>query len=491
MKHVIITISWLIICSLSLPTFAQKKKTSNPKNLNYQINFNLPGIPDSMLFVANYYGEHTYLRDTLYPSKKNRYSFVFEGKDTLQRGVYILASQNNAKYMEFLVDSSFFFSVESNELDPKSLNVSNNVRFVNSPENDLFYAFTSYMVSKQIAGSSVNKKIKDEQAKPSPDQSFIESYRTELKSIYDSMQVFTNQFIKNNPDNLFAKTQKLAQNVEIPETPPAGNTDSNWKYNYYVNHYWDNCDFNETALIYTPVFAPRLEEYYEKVIIPSSDTIIKYSDMLIKKAENNPELFKYIVWYISSRYERSKYLNHDAVFVHIVKNYYAKGRCPWVDETVLENMTRRAEIMDRILIGKTAPFLVMPDTNGNFHSNYELNVDYTIMWFWDTDCGHCKTATPVLMEFYNRAKDSLNFDIFAVCLSTDTVKWKNYIKDKKLPWLNVGNNMANIDFREVYDIKSSPRIFVLDRDKTIIVKNIGVEELEEFIINHRKGLVKF
>ena len=98
----LIIISILCVFSFSNQLFAQKKKTSNKKDLTYQIIFNLPGIPDTVLLLANYYGEHTYLRDTLYPSKKNPYSFILEGNDTLKRGVYILAGQNNVKYMEDL-----------------------------------------------------------------------------------------------------------------------------------------------------------------------------------------------------------------------------------------------------------------------------------------------------------------------------------------------------------------------------------------------------
>jgi len=487
----LIIISILCIFSFSNQLFAQKKKTPNKKELSYQIIFNLPGIPDTVLLLANYYGEHTYLRDTLYPSKKNPYSFILEGTDTLKRGVYILAGQNNVKYMEFLVDSSFFFTVQSKELDPNNPNVSNNVSFINSPENDLFYAFTSYMITQQIAGSTVNKKIKEEQAKASPDNNLIDSYRAQIKIIYDSMQTYSNQFIEKHPTNLFAKAQKLNKEVEIPEVKPENYPDSNWKYQYYLEHYWDNCDFSEEALVYTPVFAPFLNQYYEKVMHPAIDSIIKYSDILINKSNDNPELFKYIVWYLSSRYERSKYLGHDAIFVHLIRNYYEKGLCPWVDTTVLENMIERANILEPILLGKVAPWLIMPDIDGAFHTNYDFKTDYTIMYFWDTDCGHCKTTTPKLLELYNRAKDSLNLDVFAVCLTADSVKWKNYLHEKKLPWINVGNNKANIDFREAYDIKSSPKIFVLDKNKRIIVKNIDIEELENFIINHKKGLIKF
>lgn len=486
-----IIISILFIFSVSNQLFAQKKKDSNKKDLTYQIVFNLPGIPDSILLIANYYGDHTYLRDTLYPSKKNRYSFVFEGTDTLKRGVYILAGQSNAKYIEFLIDSSYFFTVQSKELDPTNLNISNNISFINSPENDLFYEFTSYMIAQQIVGSNINKKIREEQAKPSPDHSLIESYRAEMKVIYDSIYAFTDQFIETHSNNLFAKAQKLNLEIKMPEVKPEGYIDSNWKYQYYLEHYWDNCDFSEEALVYTPVFAPFLNNYYEKVMHPAIDSIIKFNDILINKAQNNPELYKYIIWYLSNRYERSKYLGHDAIFVHLIRNYYEKGLCPWVDETVLENMIERANILEPILLGKVAPWVIMPDIDGKFHSNYDFSTEYTIMYFWDTDCGHCKVSTPKLLEFYNREKDSLNFEVFGICLTADSVKWKNYLLDKKLPWTNVGNNKANIDFREAYDIKASPKIYVLDRNKRIIVKNIDMDDLEDFIIKHKQGLIKF
>ena len=492
MKHLAICIAILMMCNIPHQLFAQKKKTTSKKDLTYQINFYLPGIPDSVLFIANYFGEHTYLRDTLRPEKKHPFTFVLEGNDTLKRGVYILASQNNAKYMEFLIDSSFFFSVKSDTLDPTHLNVSNHVKFINSPENVLFYQFTAYMIEQQVAGSSINKKFKEEQSKSTPDEELLVLYKTQLSNIYDSMQNYTQHFIKEHPTNIFAKAQKLAQDVEVPEIKPDNYSDSNWQYQYYLQHYWDNCDFSDDALVYTPVFHPKLVEYYDKVMHPSIDSLIKYSDMLIEKAKGSPDLYKYIVWYLSNRFEKSTYVGQDAIFVHLIRTYYQKGLCPWVDETVLENMIKRADILEPILIGKKAPWLIMPDINGDFHTNYDFtNADFTIMYFWDVDCGHCKLSTPKLVEFYNRAKDSLNFEVFAVCLTADSVKWRNYVIDKKLPWLNVGNNKANIDFREVYDIKASPRFYVLDRNKKIIVKNIEFEQLEEFIRKYREGQIKF
>jgi thiol-disulfide isomerase/thioredoxin len=223
------------------------------------------------------------------------------------------------------------------------------------------------------------------------------------------------------------------------------------------------------------------------VIIPIPDTINKYADLLIEKVKNTPELYRYIIQYITYKYETSQYVGHDAVFVHMVKKYYEKGLCEWVDEEVLKAMLERANQLDKILIGRVAPHLYMPDTNNVLRSNYEFDKKYTIMWFWDIDCGHCKTATPILKEFYDRAKDSLDFEVYAVCIGTDSVKWKNAIIEKKLTWVNVGKNTANINYKEVYAVNSTPVVFILDRDKKIIAKKVDVKEIEDIIRSYEAG----
>ena len=180
-------------------------------------------------------------------------------------------------------------------------------------------------------------------------------------------------------------------------------------------------------------------------------------------------------------------MGHDAIFVHMVKKYYEKGLCTWIDEEVLKAMIERANHLDVILIGRKAPYLYMPDTSGAYRSNYDFNKKYTIMWFWDLNCGHCKTATPILKEFYDRAKDSLDFEVYAVCLGKDSVKWKQAIIEKELNWINVGNNTANIDFVKVYGVSSTPVVFILDREKKIIAKKIEAKEIESVIRNYEEG----
>ena len=302
-----------------------------------------------------------------------------------------------------------------------------------------------------------------------------------------------NDYLEDHRNTLFAKAQMINQEIQIPDPPlnPDGSlVDSNFAYLYYINHYWDKIDLQEPAMLNTPTFYSKLQYYFDDVVPPLVDSIIKYADLLIEKAKGDTELYKYLIWYVTNKYERSNYVAHDGVFVHMVQNYYAKNCCQ-TDEAVLERMVNQAEKLRHILIGRKAPELYAPDTNELFRSNYESKRKYTIMWFWDLNCGHCKTATPKLVEFYNRAHDSLDFEVYAVCMTNDAKKWKERIIEKEMPWINVIGNKANIDWRQVYDISTFPVIFVLDKNKNIIVKKISVDELENFLRNYDAGRIRY
>jgi thiol-disulfide isomerase/thioredoxin len=483
----------MCLAFLHLNTFAQKKgkKQNSP---GCEIKFIFQGLSDTMLYLAYYYADQTYMYDTLHLSPKEPHTFISR-KDTVMRGIYVLANQDKVKLMELIIDSSYSFVVKATNLNPEAIDIPGNVEFINSPENEMMNFFSLEMTRLQRQLYTLSNEIKEKESSDNPDTLRIEDLKRERRFYQDSMRNYMKDFIDNNRHTLYGKARLLLQDISIPEAPknPDGSlVDSNFEYNYYLNHYWDNMDFSEGALRYTPAFHPRIKTYYEEIIPPLIDSIIKYTDLLIEKAKDNPEFFKYIVVYVTNKYERSPYVAHDAVFVHMVQKYYAKGLCTWVDEAVLERMINQAEKLRHILIGKQAPELYMPDTNGFFRSNYESKRKYTIMWFWDLNCGHCKTATPKLAEFYNRAKDSLDFEVYAVCITPDTVKWKQAIIERQLPsWINVGGNKANMDYIVVYDAKTTPVIYVLDEKKKIIVKKIGIDELESFIRNYEEGKIRY
>lgn len=277
----------------------------------------------------------------------------------------------------------------------------------------------------------------------------------------------------------------MSMPVKIPDAPKDENgviTDSTFQRYYYVSHFFDHFDFSDDRIVRDAIFETKIDEFFKKVVYPMPDSIIVEADKLIAKTNGKDDIFKFIVHYNASMFEREKVMGMDAVFVHMVEEYYMTGMAFWADSTTNANMTERAMKLKPTLIGQRAPYLNLYDTTETKQvSLYNLKADFTILYFWDSGCGHCKKVTPVILETYHNLKDK-GVKVYAVGTELENDKWIEYIKENELDFINVSDTPSSPGyFRTIYDIFSTPRIFILDADKKIIAKQLAAEQVEEFL----------
>ena len=84
----------------------------------------------------------------------------------------------------------------------------------------------------------------------------------------------------------------------------------------------------------------------------------------------------------------------------------------------------------------------------------------------------------------------VDIKVFAVATEFDKKEWKKFIKEQKTgDWLNVadinhddeGNPVASSDWRDKYDIYSTPVVYLLDEKKKIIAKRITHQQVKEIV----------
>ncbi|MCX6283449.1 MAG: DUF5106 domain-containing protein, partial [Bacteroidetes bacterium] len=293
--------------------------------------------------------------------------------------------------------------------------------------------------------------------------------------------------VKQHPESFVAFMINIMKEPEIPEIPtlPNGRKDSTFAYRYYRNHFWDDVSFTDDRSLRTPVFHSKLVKYFDKVLLQLPDTIISEADFLIEKSRINPEMFKYMVWFITRQYENSEIMGFDKIFVHVVNKYYVTGQTTWVDETVKKEIIKKAARMESLLIGKRPPNMIMQDTSLQLVSMYNINARILLILFWDPDCGNCAQEIPKLKDFYDKSRIKYGLEIFAVCSDSSLVKMKSYIKKKNMSWINVnGPRTLTGEFHGQYDIISTPVIYILNEQKEIIAKRLAVEQIEKFLENY-------
>jgi len=170
----------------------------------------------------------------------------------------------------------------------------------------------------------------------------------------------------------------------------------------------------------------------------------------------------------------------DGVFAVLAEKYYLGGQAWWADQKLLDKISERVNALKPNLIGKVAPDLWLPDPNGKYFRLSNINSKITVIFFWDPECSHCKKEMPKLKSVYDNYK-KYGLEVYAVYTQGDQPKWMESISKNDLTWINVWDPTFSSNFRNLYDIYSTPVIYVLDSGKKIIAKRISVETLESIL----------
>src|ERR1051326_262738 len=443
-------------------------------NDGYSIKIRIKPLKDSVIYFGNYYGDKTVVVDTSRVDANG--NAVFEGKKKLDGGIYLIVLPTK-KFMEVIIDKEQNFSMETDTND-----LVRKMKVKGSEDNILFYKYLSFITSCQSEADPLRKQLDKTKNKDS-----VKTLQKELGEIDKKVKAYKIQYSKDHPETLLAKVFMASQDPEVPETPklPNGRPDSLFGFNYYKSHYLDKVDFTDDRLLRTPVIYNKMKYYLDKLVLQVPDSIIKEADMIIGLTKGNRETFKYCVYYCTYTYETSPYMGMDAVFVHMVNKYYKTGQAYWVDEENLKKILDKAKILEPLLIGKTAPPLLLPDTSAKVIGFTNIKSPYLILYFWDPECGHCKKATPKLKAFYDKFH-SKGFEVYAVDIEENREEWLKYIKEHNLNWINVTNAEHRYYLKEYYDVYSTPVIYLLDENKKIIAKRIDAEQLEGFVTNMLK-----
>ncbi len=464
---------------LALSLFVSLTVTAQTKSA-YSIQFRVTGLQDTTAYLGYYFAENTYVRDTAQVNSKGE--FTFEGKQLLPQGVYFLVL-DKSRIFDLVIGSNQHFSLETNTTD-----YIKNMAVKNDLDNKLFF---ENMVHNGTLGKEAEPFIKILQ-----DSTLKEENKKEAREAYRKVSekaiAYQNTIVDQHPATVTARLLKTTRQIEVPDPPKKadGSIDSTFQLRYYREHFFDNFDLSDDALLRLPqpLYNKKVIEYLDKLFVPQVDTVWQAIEALVAKVKKNQETYKYMVYTLIVKYQTPEYMGMDEIFVRLYDTYFAKGEMDfWANEKYKKNLKDYADNIRKSLIGKIAPNMIMQDANLKPRSMYDIKTKYTILYFYDPDCGSCKKETPVLVDFYTKHKTKFNVEVFAVNSDTSMLKMRNYIKEMNMKWVTVNGPRTYLgSYHDSYDATSTPTLYVLDDKKKIIGKKIVAAKLEGFLTNYEK-----
>ena len=118
-------------------------------------------------------------------------------------------------------------------------------------------------------------------------------------------------------------------------------------------------------------------------------------------SRTSKEMYKFLLVHFVQKYINPEYMGQDAIFVHLFEKYVNTGQAEFFTAQYKEHMTKRAYSLMANLIGQPASNMEMVDSLEKSLPLYNIKAPFTVVFFWDPTCGHCKEVVPKLDSIYH------------------------------------------------------------------------------------------
>ena len=439
----------------------------------YRIEVELEGFGESQVFLANYFMDKQYIIDTVDVVKGKA---VFTGEEPLKQGMYLLVLPPDNDYAQLLIDDDQHFKLKARADD-----LTNSMQVSGSDENKRFFNYLQLLDRLRPEADSLRVVARDS----SLSAKAREAAQAKVDAIDKQVKDEQARIKREHGQSILASLLRSFEETEMPKFTGTPDEVQRQQYLFYKDHYFDHVDLGDPRALRSTYLDQRVSYYLDKLVVPSPDSISKEIDYILEKMAPAPETFRAYVSKFLNEYATSKVVGQDAIYAHLAEKYYMSGRTPWVDSTTLTKIADNVLRLKPLLIGQPAPPLTTTAASGTPVNLYDIDADYTVLFFYDPECGVCKKQTPELIKF---AKDFADrgVKVMTVCtvLGMDGAKCFLYVNEKEgmmETLINTYDPFHTSRFKIRYDINSTPQIFVFDKDKKIISKRIAAEQLSEVV----------
>ena len=415
-------------------------------------------LPQQKVYLNAYTGFYMEVLDSVMMSQDKRVDF----NTPLKQGMYELETE----YGETLV---FLYDNSAVKIIVKDFYDSASVEFINSQLNTDWNAYNIF--KDQVLNSM--EMLKPILRNYDKETEFYKTAKDEYNSLQDKFISFTDSLMTH--DNYASKLIKVDRFL-----PLNLDDDLDKQRDYLIVNFFNDVDFNDISLIPTNVIADKTLDFLSILQTPEQDhdqrimSLILGIDNVLYRATVNYEMYKYLFQFLIEGFNELGY--EDIVDYMSRVPYSEEVDCT---EEQYNELLSIVEFNSRVRLGSIAKNIAGTTIFDQDFELYELEDDFTIVYFWSYTCDHCRYTLKHLKNFLD---ENNNFSLVAVSVKGDLRKIKNLVKKEKIDGYFYHDGLEwDSPVISDYAVTATPTFFLLDKDKKIIYKPFDFKELADFV----------
>lgn len=314
-----------------------------------------------------------------------------------------------------------------------------------------------------------------------------------MKKIILLLSILTLMFSCGGNPKTASKEKKSLPKVEQevrkrhfkPSIPPQS-LPEDVQIGWLKENYWQNFDFRDTLFLKEVDTAEMVEAYatfIQVMMFTAEDS--SPMDSLMRKASVNRPMLDYFAWLGELMlHNPNSPMRNDEFYIPVLK---AILRAPYYDkyERLAPEYDLRIALKNRV--GHRANDIVYTLSSGAEHRLYEIATEYTLLFLSNPGCPMCLEVTHALSSspMINEMLEQKRLTILMIYPDANLEEWSKHQKEIPSSWINAYDKGTKISRTESYDLKAIPALYLLDRQKNVLVKDATDVALIEEVIDRR------
>lgn len=267
------------------------------------------------------------------------------------------------------------------------------------------------------------------------------------------------------------KSKQQKENVEIPATIV-------WKPASDPVKFWDGYYFSDTVQAHSKQMVQWMNDYIhllknnpDKVqasITHSLDIAAKDS---IGYATYTGLLKKYI-------YDPNSPYRNDDWYIFVLEHVQASDKTADGEK---ERAEMELQLLRKNKVGEKAVGFSYTIASGATNDMYNLHAENILLFFYNPGCEMCANVMEKMKRspVIQKALSANVLKILAVYPDDDLSLWQSHRKEFPAEWINSYDRHQDILKKKLYDLKAIPSLYLLDKEKKVILKDANFVEVEK------------
>lgn len=265
-----------------------------------------------------------------------------------------------------------------------------------------------------------------------------------------------------------------------PEIPQMM-TDPQQRASYYVKHYWDGYSLADTAFIRSDDTEQLFSDFIgalQYVAPEESGTALKR--MMSRMEEDSTAYSRFCSLSEKYLYDPNSPMRSEEYFIPILEQMIDSERLTEYEKLRPADQLEQAH---KNRPGMTATDFSYLTPKGKAERMSDLKADYTLLFFYDPDCSNCREYEHILSQipaFLDMQEKGI-LRVLAVYPDDNEEEW--LLKSSMMPrgWIVGWDKQGEIRNKTLYEIRATPTMYLLDKQKKVILKDASLERTIHYL----------